>query len=178
MTAPAEAQYTVLVVDDDEEYSSEVVEVLEALKPGPNGTSVRILTERDFTAATAILADGTVDVLVLDVVDAREATGPKHHGVRVYEQVKALQFLPIVFHTGTPATVERHAHAPLVQVVPKGEGAVALSSAVQRAFASELPTIARGLKQRVREVTRDYLWQDAATPNSASHDHEPIDVAH
>jgi CheY-like chemotaxis protein len=174
---PPEPPYTVLVIDDDEDFLSDAVEFLE----GPSSaeaTTLRVVPSPAFESATPMLEDGVVDVLVLDVRDASEGPVDEHHGVRVFNDIRALKFLPVIFHTGMPQTVERLAQPPLVQVVPKTEGVEGLAAAIQRAFDSGLPALARGLSRHVRDVTRDYLWNDVADQWAQLQDYGALDVAY
>jgi len=177
VTQPPEPSYTVLIVDDDETFLNDAREFLE--HPATTfGAVLRVLTSAHFEDAERMLADGVIDVLVLDVRDANDGVVDEEHGVRVFSSIKALQFLPVVFHTGMPATVERHAQPPLVQVVPKTAGVEGLAEAIQRAFASGLPALARGLARHVRDVTRDYLWNDVAAQWDQLQGHRALDVAY
>lgn len=169
---------TVLIVDDDQGFLDDAKDYLEKGGAGPDGAEVRIIIERDFEQATSILASGSVDVLALDVRDSTGGVTDDEHGVRIFEAVKALQFLPVVFHTGNTTIVEQHARPPLVQVVHKGDGVEALAAAVRLAFDSGLPRLSRGLADHVREVSRDYLWQDLAPQWDDLQDLPVLDVAH
>ena len=177
MTRPPEPAYTVLIVDDDEAFLNDARDFLEHPDTAL-GAELRVLVSSRFEDAESMLADGVIDVLVLDVRDANDGAVDEEHGVRVFNSIKALQFLPIVFHTGMPATVERHAQPPLVQVVPKTAGVEGLAAAVQQAFASGLPALARGLARHVRNVTRDYLWEDVASQWDQLQGHRALDVAY
>ena len=177
MTQPPEPKYTVLIVDDDEDFLEQAREFMDDPATAL-GLDFRVQTTARFEDAEAMLADGVIDVLVLDVRNVRSGVVDQEHGVRVFNRIKALQFLPVVFHTGTPATVDRHVRPPLVQVVPKTEGVEGLAAAVQRAFASGLPALSRGLARHVRDVTRDYLWNDVATQWDQLQGHPALDIAY
>lgn len=146
--------WTVMVVEDTDDYRNDAVSELEASTVA-YGAAPRVIGVKDFKEAQESLVAGTVDVLVLDVRD--DATGDDHAGETILESLKLTRFIPVVLYTAY-SQVAQHAEEPVVQVVGKDEGTDKLVDAVRRSFDSGLPQALRTLTDHVREVTREYLW--------------------
>lgn len=169
--------WTVLVVDDDPEYLRDTSAEILARACAPDGNPPQVITEGSFSKAEYLLRTTTVDVLVLDVRDDDPRTGEASdddRGVRVFELLKKLRFLPVVFFTAIESRVEELHEPPLVHVVSKGDGSDAAASAVEAAFQSGAPVAVRALGDHVREVMRQYLW-DHIGPNWVGYHESPSD---
>jgi CheY-like chemotaxis protein len=169
--------WTVLIIDDDPEYLEATATEIRDLPCAPDGTVPSIITTASFAEGMKLLQSTTVDVLVLDVRDEHPTDGgapDEDRGVAIFEQLKALRFLPVVFFTAIEQRVLDLEERPLVQVVSKAEGSAAAAEAVARAFATGAPVAVRALSDHVREVMRQYLWEHIA-PRWAAYEESPPD---
>ncbi|ADB73517.1 hypothetical protein [Geodermatophilus obscurus] len=169
--------WIVLVVDDDPEYLSDTVSEIRSRVRAPDGNPPEVVPVASFSEGMNLLSAGTVDVVVLDVREEDPAGNgvlDEDRGVRVFERLKGLRFLPVVFFTAVEGRVEDQQEPPLVQVVSKAEGSQAAADAVATAFASGAPTAVRALGDHVREVMRQYLW-DHVGPKWKSYGDAPRD---
>lgn len=162
-TAP-EPFWTVLVVEDTEDYRVDAARELEGSDVA-HGSPPRVVAVASFTEAAEYLIAGTVDVIVLDVRD--DAAHDDHAGEELLARIKETRFIPVVFYTAYASRVADLATAPVIQVVGKEEGTDTLVEAVRRSFDSHLPLAVRSLTDHVREVTREYLWEHMADQWSA-----------
>ncbi|MGY1988050.1 hypothetical protein ACI792_17675 [Blastococcus sp. SYSU DS0669] len=154
--------WTVLIVDDDPDYLRDTAAEVASRPCAPDGGTPDVVQVSSFSEALAVLLTRTVDVAVLDVRDEGRAPGStpdEDRGVHIFEQLKAVRFLPVVFFTAVEGRVEDQDEPPLVQVTSKGRGSEAAADAVAAAFASGLPSVVRALGDHVREVMRQYLWE-------------------
>jgi len=169
--------WTVLLVDDDPDYLRDTAAEIREHGAAPDGHPPHVITEQSFSKAQELLRSSTVDVVVLDVRDDHQATegGPDDdRGVRVFEDLKKLRFVPVVFFTAIESRVQDLHEPPLVQVVSKADGSEAAAAAVELAFQSGAPVAVRALGDHVREVTRQYLW-DHVGPKWSSYQEAPRD---
>ena len=151
----------VLVVEDDHEMLTRMVRSLE----GRLGEAVEICPEGDFDQAISRLSSERYDVVVLDVRRGRPemplGDGGLEAGRRCYDAVRAVRFVPVVFHTGLPETV-RDLQSAVVSIVEKSGSAKALPDAVEGLLRSGLPGLARAMMAHVERVHRDYMWDFGA----------------
>jgi len=169
--------WTVLIVDDDPQYLADTATEIGQRACAPDGNPPYVITEQSFSKAEYLLRTTTIDVVVLDVRDDNRATGEgpdDDRGVRVFEDLKKLRFLPVVFFTAIESRVQELDEPPLVQVVSKGDGSEAAAAAVEVAFRSGAPVAVRALGDHVREVMRQYLW-DHIGPRWAAYQEAPRD---
>jgi len=169
--------WTVLVVDDEPEYLEDTAAEIRDRVRAPDGSPPQVVAVSSFSEGTDLLSAGTVDVVVLDVrEEGSNGVGilNEDRGVQVFEHLKRLRFLPVVFFTAVEGRVEDLEEAPLVQVISKAQGSEAAAEAVARAFDSGAPVAVRALGDHVREVMRQYLW-DHVGPKWKSYGNAPRD---
>lgn len=168
--------WTVLIVDDDPEYLADTAAEVMQRACAPDGNPPHVLTEQSFSKAEYLLRTSTVDVVILDVRDDQTEGGAPDddRGVRVFEDLKRLRFVPVVFFTAIESRVQELDAPPLVQVVSKADGSEAAAAAVEVAFRSGAPVAVRALGDHVREVMRKYLWEHIG-PRWAAYQGAPRD---
>lgn len=169
--------WTVLVIDDDHEFLSDTETAIQACRCAPDGESPLVIGTTSFPEGMDLLKQRTVDVVVLDV--RHEQVGQSYEvdedrGFRLFQELKELRFLPVVFFTAVEQRVSDQHDPPLVQVVSKGQGSRAAAIAVEAAFSSGAPVAVRALGEHVREVMRQYLW-DHIGPKWAEYGDAPRD---
>lgn len=151
----------VLVVEDDNEMLKRMVQSLERRF----GETVQIYSESDFDVAVSRLRLDRYDVVVLDVRRGEPnlplGDGGQEAGRRCYDAVRAVRFVPVVFHTGLPEAV-RDLESAVVSIVAKGGSPAALPDAVEAIVTAGLPRIARAMMTHVERVHRDYMWEFGA----------------
>ncbi|MED7950724.1 hypothetical protein [Streptomyces sp. BE303] len=153
------SEWTVLVVEDNDDYRKDIGEQLRNSDVA-YGAAPRVILVGDFSEAGKILSTEVIDVVVLDVRD--DTSGRDDAGELLLEELKLIRFVPVVFFTAYAERVAWLAQDPVVQVVGKDEHTDVLVQAVRAAFESKLPVAVRGLLDHVREVVREYLWDDLA----------------
>lgn len=167
----------VLVVEDNDEMLRRMVRSLE----GRLGVSVEICPEPDFDCAIARLGSERYDVVVLDVrrgePDLPLGDGGPEAGRRCYDAVRAVRFVPVVFHTGLPGAV-RDLESAVVSIVEKGGSATALPDAVEGVLRGGLPGLARAVMTHVERVHRDYMWDFGARAWQAYGKDRPHELVH
>lgn len=177
----------ILVVDDDTQIVMDTKELLENQPVSDTGDMATVTTSTNFDEALTLLAEDEFDLIVLDVRDQRldessvepDASGSDVSsadlGIAIYEQVRAMRFIPIIFYTALPGLVEEEASpgAPFVGLVSKTDDdpSATLRLRVREVFNSTLPAIHRALLEHVERVVRDFMggfvqqhWSELSTP--------------
>ena len=171
-----DAPWRILVVDDQPRIAQNNATALnQAAGTEALPYSVQAVAEASFEKALALVGLGGFDLLVLDVFDQMGAVaGTGTHdlepvGRRLFEQIRAKRFLPIIFLTALPDQVESHENPPFVQVVSKIEKEPAkiegkpsdpfepLVAAVKRCMDSPFPGLHRAIQSHIDSVTREFM---------------------
>jgi len=157
----------ILIVDDDQN-------VLEDLKTDlPDHLSdlgeIEVVPVNSFDTAQQLLEsfDKYFDVVVLDVRQEDAGVEGETRGAKLYERVRSVRWLPVVFYTGVPQECEGLAAPPLVDVVVKDKPEE-LYVAVRAAIDSGAASLARRLLKKVDSNLRSFLGQVVA-PNWAEY---------
>jgi CheY-like chemotaxis protein len=149
----------VLVVDDQETTCRQIKEHFETWEYADNRLIVE--TETEFGVGLQTLEERRFDLVVLDVYQGQQIEGGEEAGKRAFEEIKARRFIPVIFYTALPASVQDLA-GPLVKVAEKaGEAFASLDQAVKGYLDTPLMRINRALTQHVEETVRSYMWQFA-----------------
>lgn len=161
-----DAPWYVLIIDDEPGVADDTVQLLNgAARSGKIAHEVTAVAEESFDAALEILSRGGFDLVVLDVFDqvGAEATSPSHapepKGRTAFEQVRERKFLPIIFHTALPHSVEDLDNTPFVQIVSKSapDPTGDLIRCIETCLASPFPRLQRQLQCHIDEVTREFM---------------------
>lgn len=173
--------WRILVVDDEEPIAGMTAELLN----NQSGVNIRATCTRHFEESLLIIAEGKVDILVLDVrnqsVSAAMAPtdGDMNPGLDIFSEIRSQRFLPIIFYTALPELVQSLSNPPFVQTVPKidNDDVTELRSAVSMIIDSGLLDIIRVLDRHVKIVTRDFMGGFVEENWAAFEGHE-ADLAH
>jgi hypothetical protein len=109
----------------------------------------------DFQDAADRLDSQRYDILIIDLKDDKGSTveDEKLPGREIYEAVKKLRFVPVVFYTALPRHVLPE-ETTFVRVVEKTRGITVLADEIKGIFATGLPSITR----IIDETQREYMW--------------------
>lgn len=145
--------WRVLVVDDRE--AEDISEFIEGNKTVAQPDSITCVLCSNFSQATDLLKNGRFDLVVLDLKDDSAPEGDILAGETVFDSLKELHFVPVVFHTGYANKVD-HLASPFVKVVRRSEWEH-LRSAIKEVLATDLPRLVR----HIEEEQRRFMWESA-----------------
>lgn len=163
--------WKILVVDDDEIVAGTTAAFLTRIDDDGN-EETRAVAESSFERSLALLREGNVDILVLDVrdqgMDSKGILGDENvdFGIDVFQEIRSQKFLPIIFYTALPHLVTSLSNPPFVQIVSKGERSGIddlgdsedrLRVAVEQVFGSGLPHLLRAIRRHVETSTREFM---------------------
>lgn len=155
--------HKILVVDDKQEHLDELrIDLADALRDlGP----IDIIIRSSFEAAEDELRSATseYDVVVLDVMMGEpDAAGfERERGVEMYNRIRDIRWVPVVFYTGLPSACEGLETPPLVSVVAKDEPGI-LYERVRAALQSGAGRMARDLVRKLDGQIRAFLGHHVA----------------
>lgn len=154
----------ILHVDDDHEVLAQVAEYLEGEELEGWGRP-QVVGITSFDAALRTLEERRFDLVILDVRlgghDQQDLAPAEEEGVRTLDEIRRRRFVPVVFWTGLPGTVE-HLASALVRVGGKADHLGNLGEAVSGLFATGLPAVNRALRHLIEEEQRRYMWEFVA----------------
>ncbi|MEW1986791.1 hypothetical protein [Pseudarthrobacter oxydans] len=158
-----DVNYKVLVVDDRADMLSNISRELTDVLIEGKYPNLKLSTCQSFDEAQELLRAGDFDLAILDVREEAKGNGRPDNtrGTRVFEAVRLLKFLPIIFFTALPEKARMHEAPPLITVVDKDD-IEALPSAVEAALKSGISTTVRTINEHVDRVIRNYLWTTVA----------------
>ena len=176
--------WRILVVDDEPTIAQQIAELLGSREVHGADEPVTAVPESSFERVLVALEAGKYDLLVLDVRDqgiseAMLSGGERDSGVRVFDEIRARRFIPIIFYTALPHEVELRENPPFVQVVSKlgAQPEAELRQAVATAIDSGFPRIHRALENHLEAITRDFVV-DFIEKYWSEFDGYEADVAH
>jgi CheY-like chemotaxis protein len=169
--------WRVLVVDDDGDICRQLEESLGQLQL-ESGDTFKPYVVKDFTRALQLIEERRFDILILDVFKGQVGEGGSLRGREVLDEVKQRQFLPVIFYTALPRSVE-DLKDPVVDVVAKESGFGALQTAIEKFMQSGLPQINRAFAEHSAKVFCEYLWEFLPKHwESVFADGEPVQLAY
>lgn len=147
----------VLVVDDDTDACRQIEEYLNVLQV--RGDRFRVTSIQDFGAALELIERQRFDLIILDVFrgPAGEAASSED-GRRVLTELQKRQFIPVVFYTALPSSVE-DLRSRVIEIVAKDDGLKNLEATITRYLELGLLRLNRAFSDHVAKVFRDYLWE-------------------
>jgi CheY-like chemotaxis protein len=155
-----DSQRMVLVIDDDQDQLDDLEKILNGLSFG-SGEQLKVVLHDSFESSVGVLNERWIDVVVLDLRDDRRPAkaGEAEAGERVFEQILARRFVPIVVYTALTGSLSPDISAsPFVRVVRKGvKGAEELKAALGELLSTRLPEVHRLLMSHAEQVQREYL---------------------
>lgn len=154
----------ILHVDDDEQARRNVSEYLEG-EEIPGWGRPQVVSRGRFEDALSLLEAQRFDLAILDIrlgpTDTEGISAEEEAGIRTLREIRARRFVPIIFWTGLPRSVQ-HLADPLVGVLEKTTGLPRLMQGVCETFATRLPAVNRALLRLVEEEQRRYMWDFVA----------------
>jgi DNA-binding response OmpR family regulator len=154
----------ILVVDDDEEIRSQLQKL--------NGHTLEdIVLEVDvfdkFDLAIEEIRKHKYDIAILDVRNMAAEQGAQDNGIEIFQQVKEVCFMPVIFYTGLTTTVKQYVSS-VVHVVDKAAGIPKLIEIIQGIITSGILRVNRALGEHVEKIKREYMWNFVVENWSAS----------
>jgi CheY-like chemotaxis protein len=154
----------ILHVDDDREMLEQVAEYLEGQEVDGWGRP-QVIGITSFDDALRTLEERRFDLVILDVRlgghEEQDLWPREEEGVRTLGEIRQRRFVPVVFWTGLPGTVE-HLAGALVRVGGKDDDLANLGDAVRGLFGTGLPAVNRALRHLIEEEQRRYMWEFVA----------------
>lgn len=160
-----EHRWQVLVVEDNVELGTDVRrEILDAFADDPD-IDVEVTVDNDFDRGLETVAKGGTDIVVLDVRRDLPAVPPSDEtaGRRVFHEIQAIRFLPVIFWTARPDQVLDREMRPLVRVLTKEQTAL-VPEAIKEAIQGEAPQVTSRIERRVAATMARIMW-DEVGPN-------------
>ncbi|MFH0991458.1 MAG: response regulator [bacterium] len=150
-----------LIIEDDPDIAHELEEACPRFVQ-PDKSITHVFT--NFKEAAESVASGRYDIFIIDLKDDQRSLpgDEKLPGYEIYESIKKLLFVPVVFYTALPKKVLPEA-TTFVRVVEKGPGLKGLDNAIKEIIATGLPSLNRILYETQREYMWDFVqlhWKD------------------
>ncbi|MGD8195257.1 hypothetical protein ACEXQB_012280 [Herbiconiux sp. P18] len=163
---PVESKrWRVLVIEDNVNLSRDAKREIDDSFGADDEIAVEVIIENDFDNGYARIAAGECDIVVLDVRrDAVAATAEDLEAGRgVFQGVRNIRFLPVIFWTAAPQHVEDEVTPPLVVVLSK-EDLDKVPDAIRAAIDSQAVEIMAEIELTVSKTMREHMWDELA-PN-------------
>ena len=146
----------VLYVED----SARNREDLKALLPGTLGDDYRISLDCEESFENAAKKSRDYHLLILDLYQGPATEGGVNLGERVFEEIKASVFCPIVFYSGNVLSV-KDMRSRVIGVVRKGEDneLEVLKSEILRLIKNGIPTLREKVHVAIDEEFRRFFWE-------------------
>lgn len=166
--------WRVLVVDDRE--AEDINRTISGNVVLGENDEIVVTTCLDFNDAIENIKKYRFDLTILDLKDddAFEIDeGSETAGEKVFNEIKSLRFMPIIFYSAVAHRVENLA-SPFVKVVRR-EGAVSLRPVIKKIFDTKIPHLLRHLE----EEQRNYMWDQLSNGSKYySELHDSSEVAY
>lgn len=157
--------WELLFVDDEEDTCKEVKEYLEGETIDTSGRILHVETLTNFDDALGTLENRHFDLVILDVhVGHLSASlSDAEEGIKILEAIKKRRFIPVIFYTGLPKSVEDlSVGTPIIQVVEKTEGLDRLLTIIKEIFSTGVPLVIKTMIDLIESDQRDYMWKFVA----------------
>lgn len=154
-----DAPWQVLVVDDEADICDQIYRRFNNVTLNNSEHSLEVQAIRRFDDAMAILETSKIDIVILDVRNNEGNQGEDAEaGIRTLAQIKARRFVPVIFYTALPQSVD-DLSSPVIRVVEKTAGLTAIETAIREILDSEIPAANRAILRHVEHVQRDFMWE-------------------
>lgn len=165
-----------LIVEDKEEKIRQLKEIAPDCAEAPDVVEVDVC--ETFRNAAKRLRSERFDVLILDLKDDQDPEFDEEEnpaGLRIFEELKKIRFVPVVFYTALAHKV-RSEETSFVRVVEKTQDVTKVRDEIRRVLATQLPALTRHLE----ELQRSYMWDFVSThwKSEFVSSHEQADVAY
>jgi CheY-like chemotaxis protein len=179
----AGADWRILLVEDDEELARSTAETLRRRPVNSQDEKATVDVVKRFEEALSQIEERRYDVIILDIRDEEAVDGsgnidlgqdvtPADKGLQLYDQIRALRYVPIVFFSAVAHLAQDLHDPPFVAVVSKlEEEDNTLRSKVIEVFDSPLPRLNRALARHVDRVLLTFMidfveknWSDLSDP--------------
>ena len=151
-------QWRFLLVEDKNDIAAQVVEAVPSFIDAPDTAEVE--RAASFKVGMEKLEKQRFDILILDLKDDQDTSLDEEDisaGLAIFERLKGIRFVPVVFYTAHPHKV-REFESPFVKVVEKAQGLEVLEREIRSILATKLPQ----LTQTIESMQREYMWDFAA----------------
>ncbi|MFN7014802.1 MAG: response regulator [Bacteroidia bacterium] len=151
----------VLHIDDDMQVLQDVKQILNGMQIGDD--TIIMKDGCDFNEGIEKLKSDIFDLVLLDLCigDANEASDKV--GAEIFEKIKALAFVPIIFFTALPGYVH-NLESDIVRVAGKAEGYDELIKQMKSILSTGFVKMKSDIDLIVKEGVRGYFW-DFVHPN-------------
>ncbi len=143
----------ILYVEDDAENRNELIEVLS--RDTISGMEIQIEGEESFEAA--IERCKNYHMVILDLFQGDATKGGTDEGSNVYKQVKENFFVPILFYSGNPISVD-NLRSQVVGIVNKGSGVDVLKKEIERLLKHNLPFLRERVHKHIEDLFKGFFW--------------------
>lgn len=153
------AKYTILIIDDQEEaIESAKNEIENGFSDNP--FKFNILTSKDFDEGYEIIRQGKADLVVLDVRRDKTDTVAEDEtlGRRIFDEVKEHSFIPVIFWTALPSSVDDQKSKPFITILQKDE-LERLPECIKEIISSGVIDTLKGIKNFVSDILRQHMWE-------------------
>lgn len=151
--------FRVLAVDDDETVLDRLKSVLPRYTKEIGHVVVDVCLSFDEAEERLKAFGSSYDLVILDVMDSHPFSGTTEDGSRgttLYERIRKVRWLPVIFYTAIPENVEVQVEAPMVVVVSK-ENTNLLRTSVVESLQSGAARVARTLVEELDSGVRSFL---------------------
>jgi CheY-like chemotaxis protein len=167
MTATGSTSWRFLIVEDNKDIARQITEACEMF--APEGTSATGQAYNNFDEAKEALEHSRFDLVILDLKDDKDRSGSDsaQPGLDVFEQIKKLRFVPVVFYSALANTIDIP-ETKFLRKVEKTQGISKLKDEIQGVFRTGLPALSRHIENEQREYMWDFVtnhWRDLDNSN-------------
>ncbi len=144
-----------LIVEDNGDTVRQLEEMLPRCIEAPNEIEISVCSS--FRDAMQRLKKERFDLLILDLKDESDvsiAADEKPAGLAIFDELKAIRFVPVIFYTALAHKV-RSEQSTFVRVVEKTESITKVREEVKRVLETQLPWLTR----YIEELQREYMWE-------------------
>ncbi len=157
----------VLHIDDDKQVLQDVKQILNGMQIGDD--TIIIKEGCDFNEGIEKLKSDIFDLIFLDLCLGDANDGSDKVGEEIFEKIKELAFVPIIFFTALPGYVQ-NLESDIVRVAGKAAGYQELIYQIKSILSTGFINMKSDIDLIIKEAIRRYFW-DFVHPN------QPI-VAH
>lgn len=164
----------ILVVEDEEDIREQIREAI------TNDDIGSVIAASSFEEGKEILASKHVNLLILDLKNGDDDGSQPYSGEKVFEELKRLAFIPVVFYTALPSVVKPLCTS-FVSVVEKTQGVKTLRKEVKSLLANPAVILADQLKNKFKTFMWDVVakhWKEEYSDDSTKDELPHIIVNH